>query len=154
MQGEAALETQSQKYSTKLQSQKQQTTKIATNIDSGVNNNTLSDTIMAAHGPQQVADGQSDTAQGQTAASDVITEQNVDTQAQSKTSKKKSSKKTKSKKNTVRISDSHANSNGSEDNKTAPVTASQTEVLDQAPTQTHTAAIKGTGDKTALLGIE
>ena len=73
------MESLSQKPSAKLQSREQQTTKPAANVHSGVNDTKLADTIMAAHGSQQVATGQSDTyesaiTQWQVAASAVTNE--------------------------------------------------------------------------------
>ena len=143
----AASGTQSKQHETKLQSEEQQTTKTSTadTLGSGVNSNTPSDTIMAAHGPQQVANGQSNMTPGQTTSTP---EQTVGTQAHSKTSKKSS----KSKDSTVKTTESHVKTDDS-NQRPAPVIASQTEALDQANTQAHSAANRGTGDKTALPTI-
>ena len=148
------MESPSHKPSAKLQSREQQTTKPAANVHSGVNDTKQADTIMAAHGSQQIATGQSDTyesdiTQWQVAASAVTIEDTTGTHAQHKSSKK-SSRTTNKKGTTASTHDSHAHASGSNNKKTAPVTASQTEVLDKAPTQTHSTATKGTGNKIDL----
>lgn len=139
----AASGTQSKQHETKLQYEEQQTTKTADTLGSGVNSNTPSDTIMAAHGPQQVANGQSNMTPGQTTSTP---EQTVGTQAHSKTSN------SNRKDSTVKTTESHVKTDDSIE-RPAPVTASQTEALDQANTQAHSAANRGTGDKTALPTI-
>ena len=72
------LTSQSQTHAAKLQPHKHLATKSCDRVHSGINNDKPADSILAAHSPQQVTNGQSNEKQEQTAHSAEQAAKNTD----------------------------------------------------------------------------